>query len=246
MTVTMRGVAVALVAATAALSMAGCKSNPNSGPTNIPAGLGCLVLDIRRDGGKYSFNYGYVVYRVDVPSSDPEYVVMTEPNIGSPILNPVTKRYDPPEKWPPTMFLKPGRYAVETFGIGACSHSKDVEVKEGETINFRTDMEPGGSVKGMVLGASSGNPLPGVLVWRPLDRGYGTDSKNWEPQTSYTGVASRVVKTDDHGRFYIPNLPPGKNLLVMYFPEFGWTERTVEIVDGKCLELNPMRFEPKQ
>ncbi|KAF0241403.1 MAG: hypothetical protein FD180_4447 [Planctomycetota bacterium] len=237
---TMRWTVVAIVILASAFCAAGC-----NGPGSIDSrwicqepmlpGSGRLILDARRDGDKLAYGFGYVLFPMDCGPSSPDYKVLMEPHVGRWYAG-----QPRPEGIPLVFYLKPGRYGIDVFGTGACFRGRDIVVKGGEEVIYRANMEPGGSIEGVILGPATGNPLPGVIVWRPLDRGYGTDSKEWDPKNSYE--ASRICKTSDEGYFYIPDLPPGEHLIVIYAPDIGWMEKKVTIVDGKKLQLNPIRF----
>ncbi|MCE9580946.1 MAG: hypothetical protein K8T20_00365, partial [Planctomycetes bacterium] len=211
----MRWMAVVAIVTGAAFGTCGCNSGAIDSSWKVkepmPSGLGRLVLDARRDRDRKAFNYGYVLYPIGIGASDPGFSVLTEPN--------VTKDYDPttglpPKGIPPIFYLKPGHYGIDIFGMGACFRGTDIVIREGEENVYRASMDPGGSVGGIVLGPATGTPLPGVIVWRPLDRGYGTDGKDWDPKHSYEG--SRICKTTADGRYFIPDLPPGENTIVYY------------------------------
>jgi hypothetical protein len=212
------GVALALAA--------GC-SGPEKKPPEIPKGLGQLVLDVRRDGGKFAFGYSYVLRPAAGGGAGQD----------GPYVNPYVQR----EQVPPAFQLSPGRYAVDVFGVGACARAEDIEVVEGKQTLYKLNMEPGGSVEGIVLGPASGEPLAGVQVWRPLDRGYGQSTNDWKPMESVENA--RAVKTNDNGFFVLPNLPPGEHVIVFFNPEIGWLEKKVTVVDGKRLQLKPITLE---
>jgi hypothetical protein len=212
------GVALALAA--------GCTDSEKQ-PPEIPKGLGQLVLDVRRDGGKFAFGYSYVLRPVAGGGEVQD----------GPYVNPYVKK----EQVPPAFQLAPGRYAIDVFGIGACARAEDIEVVEGKQTVYKLNMDPGGSVEGIVLGPASGEPLAGVLVWRPLDRGYGQAVHDWKPKDSVENA--RSVKTNDNGFFVLPNLPPGEHVIIIYNAEIGWLEKKVTVVDGKRLQLKPLTLE---
>lgn len=239
-----RGMIVGALVAASMIGAAGCTGG-RSGHIDkdwvvqepMPDGLGRLILDARRDGDKYAYGYGYVIFPMDLNPSDAGYKVIMEPNVGTWDRRTGEQR---PRGIPPVFYLKPGRYAVDIFGVGACFRGRDLVVKSGEELVYRASMDPGGSIEGVVLGPASGEPIPGVIVWRPLDRGYGQDSKDWDPKNSYE--ASRICKTTEKGYYYIPDLPPGEHTIVYYAPDFGWMEKKVTVVDGRKLQLNPIRL----
>ncbi|NUN48933.1 MAG: carboxypeptidase regulatory-like domain-containing protein [Candidatus Brocadiae bacterium] len=214
---------------------AGCTaSSPSNGGTSRTAS-GTLRVDVRRDGNKRAIKYSYVVYSIGRDPGDVNFRVVAEPSAAMP------PEGIPPEQWGPineqTWDLPPGRYGVDIFATEASFRSRDLIVREGETTVFRADLTPGGSIAGLVVGPS-GDPMPGVLVFRPLDRGYGQSNENWNPKQSTE--ASRVVRTGSSGKYYLPFLPPGEHLIIYYNEVLGWTEKTVTVVDGKRLELRPV------
>ncbi|MBI2923964.1 MAG: hypothetical protein HYY18_23130 [Planctomycetes bacterium] len=232
-----RGGTLGAVAALVSVLAAGCSGNGAKGSKDIPKGFGRLEVDVRRDGGKHAIRFSYVIYPTDRTSEDPKFTIVLEPLKDFP--NPYDAN-DPANRTANVIVanLPPGTYGLDVFGVGACGRVRDLVVKEGDMTAARLNLEPGGAVSGTVLGEASGEPLPGVLVFRPLDRGYGSDPKEWDPKTATEG--SRVSRTGDTGSYYIPNLPAGEHLLVFYMPELGWTERTVKVLEGKKLVLNPV------
>lgn len=237
MTAIGRARTLGILAALVTVLAAGCKGNGQKTSKDIPKGFGRLEVDVRRDGGKHAIRYTYVVYPIDRGSEDPGFTIVLEP------LKDFPNPYDPNDPANLTANvvvanLPPGTYAIDVFGVGACGRLRDLVVKEDEMTTARLDLEPGGAISGTVIGEASGEPLPGVLVFRPLDRGYGSDPKEWDPKTATEG--SRVCRTGENGDYYIPNLPPGEHLVVYYMPELGWTERKVKVLDGKKLVLNPV------
>lgn len=243
----LRRAMVACVAAGAGIAAAGCNGGGSDHIDDrwvvrepMPKDMGRLVLDARRDGDKFAYGYGYVLIPLDLSPSDPDYKVLMEPNAGT-----WDRRSgeDRPRGIPPVFYLRPGRYGVDIFGVGACFRGRDIVVRAGEETVYRASMDPGGSIEGVVLGPATGTPVPGIIVWRPLDRGYGQDAKDWDPKTSYE--ASRICRTTEEGYYYIPDLPPGENVIIYYAPDVGWMEKKVNVVDGRKLQLNPVRLEPR-
>jgi hypothetical protein len=234
---------LAVVLAAAVLGVAGCTGKSTTIDSHwicqepMPeGGVGRLILDARRDGDKLAYGFGYVLFPLDRGPGNPDYKVLMEPNVGQ-----WYSGESRPHGIPLVFYLKPGKYGIDIFGTGACYRGRDIVVTEGDETVYRARMDPGGSLEGVILGPASGSPLPGVIVWRPLDRGYGADSKDWDAKNSYEG--SRVCKTSEEGYFYIPDLPPGEHVIVIYHPDLGWMEKKVTIIDGKKMQLDPIRFE---
>ena len=219
----LRQAALGILGGALLLGLAGCPGRPTDPDSSDTFGI--LEVDARRDGDKKAFHYSFVIYPIDRTNTDPEFVVTSEPTVE---WDQVPLRYS----------LPPGRYGLDIFAYGACYRGKDIVVETGRTTQYRCQLEPGGAIEGIVVGPSSGKPLPGVLVFRPLDRGYGLDSDNWDPKKSTE--ASQVCRTTEEGYYRLENLPPGEHTIVYYMPELGWSEKKVEVLDGKKLVLNPV------
>ncbi|MDA1193896.1 MAG: carboxypeptidase regulatory-like domain-containing protein, partial [Planctomycetota bacterium] len=114
--------------------------------------------------------------------------------------------------------------------------SKPFKLAAGELKELDITMLPGGSLRGVVVG-ESGQRLAGarVQVGRLPDELLGRSRiSGWEAQRAFDGD---VIVTDEEGRFFAPNLKPGRQLVRATKDDYvAHFKRNISIAPGQAFE----------
>ncbi|MCI4355505.1 MAG: carboxypeptidase-like regulatory domain-containing protein, partial [Thermoplasmata archaeon] len=126
--------------------------------------------------------------------------------------------------------VSPGTWSVVVEAKGyQPARAGNVVVEEGGTAdNVEVKVSPGSSLKGRVLDAISGQPVPGATVTHAAAGAGGAG-----PLAALAGAAAdEEITTDADGAFLIDGLAPGKVSLTVKHPDYSDAHRTVDLKEG--------------
>jgi Carboxypeptidase regulatory-like domain/PDZ domain len=104
--------------------------------------------------------------------------------------------------------LDAGDYEV-LVRCGEGTAKAEVEIVEGGTPSVTLDIGGWGSLRGLVVDAGTGDPIPGLSITVMGDGGASVGSV----MGMFTGVGP---KTDDEGRFTVGEVPPGEGKIMFF------------------------------
>jgi hypothetical protein len=116
------------------------------------------------------------------------------------------------------VYAPDGRFAIGRLDAGdyevvvRCSEGTakaEVEITEGGTTSVTLDVGGWGSLRGIVVDAGTGDPIPGLAITVLGDGGANAGSV----MGVFTGVGPR---TDADGRFVVGEVPPGEGKLLFF------------------------------
>lgn len=137
--------------------------------------------------------------------------------------------------------LEPGDYQLQVIAEEGRAGGK-VEVEANEIAELDLEIVAYGSVRGRLVNAASGEPMPDLVVMASTEEG--TD---WA-ELAMTLVSGEGLRTDDDGRFVVGRLGAGAGQLAVVDGEIGGFQLVAQtrftLEPGQDLDLGEIRGVP--
>ena len=149
---------------------------------------------------------------------------------------PIIKRIDDPNGAFYIGGIRPGNYRVWGYREGyVVSPQQIVKPRKSERVDVEIRIVPGGEIRGVVRDKRTDEPIPGVVIYAPLQHVPGSVDM-FRRKPAEQGLARNVATTDGNGAFHLFDLGAGEVIVRFLHSDYRPLDHTYTVTVGTPTE----------